>query len=133
MRKYHKFIKDQATIQEAVLGRKHLWHFNPEITPGADIIMVKVKMPVGGSHNFHRHPQMSEILYFIKGTAEQWVEGEKQLLGPGDSVYLDPNMVHATFNAGEEELEFLAILSPAEGWEAGTVDEFENLPYSGYR
>ena len=76
---------------------------------------------------------MNEILYILKGKAEQWVEDEKQILGPGDSVYIDPDVVHATINAGDEELEFLAILAPAAGWEAGTIDESENLPYAEYR
>ena len=133
MEKKWKFIKDKETIIEKVLGRDHYWHYNPELVSFADTIMVKVVMPVGGSHNFHRHPEMNEILYFINGKAEQWVEDEKQILGPGDSVYIDPNVVHATFNAGEEDLEFLAILSPGKGWEAGTIDEFMNLPYSAYR
>ena len=133
MEKYWKFVKEDTALEEAVLGRNHLWHFNPDITAKADIIMVKVIMPQGGMHHFHRHPEMSEVLYFLRGTAEQWVENEKQLLGPGDSVYIDPNVVHATFNAGLGELEFLAILSPGEGWKAGTVDEFENMPYASYR
>ena len=95
--------------------------------------MVKVVMPVGGMHNFHRHPEMNEILYILKGTAEQWVEDDKQILKAGDSVYFDLNVVHGTFNAGNEKLELLAILSPSSGWDAGTIDEFENLPYSDYR
>ena len=59
-------------------------------------------MPPGGFHDFHRHPEMNEILYILIGTAEQWVEDEKQILGPAESVYIYPNVVHATFNAGEE-------------------------------
>ena len=38
-----------------------------------------------------------------------------------------------TFNVGEGELEFLAILAPSPGWEAGTVDEYDNEPYAHYR
>ena len=133
MSKTWKFTKDQDIIFEKVLGRDHYWHYNPEITALADTILVKVTMPVGGSHNFHRHPEMNEILYIIKGKAEQWVEHEMQILEGGDSVYIDPNVVHATFNAGNEDLEFLAILAPGAGWEAGTIDEYENLPYSTYR
>jgi len=131
--KLWKFVKDKDTLFENVLGRDHYWHYNPEITKGAGIIMVKVKMPVGGLHNFHRHPKMNEILYILKGTAEQWVENEKQILKAGDSVYIDPDVVHGTFNAGDDELEFLAILSPEAGWEAGTIDEYMNKPYSEYR
>ena len=133
MSRYWKFVKDSETIKENVLGRDHYWYFNAEITKQADTYMVKVVMPVGGMHNFHRHPEMNEILYILKGTAEQWVEDEKQILKAGDSVYIDPDVVHGTFNVGDEALEFLAILAPSSGWEAGTIDEHQNLPYSEYR
>lgn len=133
MNTYWKFVKAQELLKESVLGRDHYWHFNAEVSKEAGTYLVKVIMPKGGSHDFHRHPEMNEILYILKGRAEQWVEDEKQILGPGDSVYIDPNVVHATVNAGEDDLEFLAILSPSEGWEAGTIDEYQNLPYSEYR
>lgn len=128
-----KFIKNNDVTAEEVLGRTHFWHYNPEITKLADTILVKVVMPKNVFHNFHRHPEMNEILYILKGTAEQWVENEKQILKAGDSVYIEPNVVHATFNVGDEDLEFLAILAPASGWKAGTIDEYMNLPYSNYK
>jgi quercetin dioxygenase-like cupin family protein len=133
MTKNWKFVKDENTMLEKVLGRDHYWHYHPEIVQHADTLMVKVVMPVGGMHNFHRHPEMNEILYILKGTAEQWIEDERQILRAGDSVYIDPDVVHGTFNVGDEALEFLAILAPSSGWEAGTIDEYQNLPYSEYR
>ena len=133
MERYFQFIKHPDSVYEPVPGREHHWYFHPDMTKGAQTLMVRVRMPKGGMHNFHRHPEMNEILYFLKGTAEQWVEDQKQILGPGDSVYIDPDMVHATFNIGEGDLEFLAILAPGEGWEAGTIDEYENHPYASYR
>ena len=133
MSKYWQFVKDKNTTVEEVDGRDHYWHYNKELSNKADTYMVKVIMKKGGMHNFHRHPEMNEILFFLKGRAEQWVEDDMQILGPGDSVYIDPNIVHATFNAGDDDLEFLAILAPAKGWEAGTIDEYENMPYAGYR
>ncbi len=133
MTKYWKFVKNEDTVKEQVLGRNHHWHYNAEVSRQADTYLVKVVIPKGGMHNFHRHPEMHEILYILKGTAEQWVEDEKQLLGPGDSVYINRNVVHATFNAGSDELEFLAILAPAGGGKVATIDEYENLPYAQYR
>ena len=115
------------------MGRNHYWHYHPEIVHGAETLMVKIVMPKGECHNFHRHPEMNEILYILEGTAEQWIEDEMQILKKGDSVYIDPNLVHATFNIGSKDLEFLAILAPLKGWDAGTIDEYENLPYSEYR
>ena len=128
-----KFIKTKDQKFEAADGRDHYWHFNPEIHERAGTYMVKVVMPKGGGHDFHRHPQMHEILYIIKGKAEQWVEDDKQMLTAGESVYIDADVVHATFNAGDGDLEFLAILSPSKGWEAGTIDVSDQPPYSGYR
>ena len=133
MSKKWKFVKEGDAIIEKVLGRDHFWHYSPEISKVADTLLVKVKMEKNEFHNFHRHPEMNEILYILKGTAEQWVEDEKQLLNAGESVYIGPNVVHATFNVGDGELEFLAILAPSAGWEAGTIDEYMNLPYSEYR
>ncbi len=128
-----KFVKEKDLMFERAFGRDHYWHYHPDTMEGAGPYMVRVAVPEGGGHNFHVHPEMHEILYVLKGTAEQWIEGEMRLLGPGDSVYIGANVAHGTFNAGKGELEFLAILSPPEGWEAGTVDVSEGAPYSGYR
>tara|TARA_R110002049_G_scaffold9962_2_gene49668 strand:- start:42642 stop:43055 length:414 start_codon:yes stop_codon:yes gene_type:complete len=128
-----KFVKEKDMMYEEAFGRVHYWHYHPEIIKGADSYMVKVVMPEGGGHNFHVHPEMNEILYILKGTAEQWIEGEMQILHAGDSVYIDANVGHGTFNAGKGKLEFLAILSPPEGWEAGTVDVSSEEPYISYR
>ena len=76
---------------------------------------------------------MNEILYVLKGRAEQWIEDEMQILEQGESVYIDADVAHATYNAGKGELHFLAILSPPQGWGAGTVDVSGREPYSTYR
>lgn len=128
-----KFVKEGDILFEKASGRVHYWHYHPETLKEADSYMVKVVVPEGGGHNFHVHPEMNEILYVLKGKAEQWIEDEMHILGEGESVYIDADVAHATYNAGEGELEFLAILSPPEGWEAGTVDVSSNLPYSEYR
>ena len=133
MSDFFQFVKGAETPNEVVDGREHHWYYNPEITAEADTIMVRVIIKKGEGHNFHRHPEMKEILYVLRGKAEQWVENEKSILGPGDAVHIDPNLIHATFNIGDENLEFLAILSPGSGWQAGTIDESLNHPYSTYR
>lgn len=133
MSKSWKFVKRKDMVFEKAFGRDHYWHYHPDTIKKADSYMVKVVVPQGMGHDFHRHPKMHEILYILKGRAEQWIEDEMQFLETGDSVYIDADVVHATFNAGEEELEFLAILSPPEGWQAGTLDVSGEEPYSNYR
>ncbi len=133
MSKNWKFVKEKDQMFEKAFGRDHYWHYHPEIIEGAKSFMVKVVVPEGDGHDFHVHPEMHEILYILKGRAEQWIEDEMQFLEAGDSVYIDANVVHATFNAGDGELEFLAVLSPPSGWEAGTVDVSQEKPYLTYR
>ena len=130
---YWKFIKEARLPKKVLDNRAHFWHYNPEISKGAKTCFVKVVIEEGDGHDFHRHPEMHEILFILKGRAEQWIEDEMRILEVGDSVYIDEDVIHATFNAGDGPLEFLAYLGPADGWEAGTIDESSRLPYSNYR
>ncbi|WP_149304348.1 cupin domain-containing protein [Pareuzebyella sediminis] len=128
-----KFSKEKDLMFEQAFGRDHYWHYHPDTIEGVRSYMVKVVVPEGKGHDFHRHPEMHEILYILKGRAEQWIEGEMQYLEEGDSIYIDADVVHGTFNAGEGPLEFLAVLSPPEGWAAGTLDVSDEEPYASYR
>ncbi|MBY5960144.1 cupin domain-containing protein [Membranicola marinus] len=133
MKKKWNFIQHDDQLFEKVDDRSHYWHSHPTLNENADSYMVKVIIKAGDGHDFHVHPEMHEILYVLRGKAEQWIEDEMRILEAGDSVYIDANVVHGTFNAGEEDLEFLAILSPSQGWEAGTVDRSGEEPYRSYK
>ena len=91
----------------------HEWLSRPGLTAAEELLMVRVLMPPGRAHQFHRHPTMEEIIYVVSGTAEQWVDREKRLLGPGDAAHIPMDVVHGTYNAGTDTLVFLAILAPA--------------------
>jgi quercetin dioxygenase-like cupin family protein len=91
----------------------HEWMSRPGLTAAEELLLVRVVMPAGRAHQFHRHPAMEEIIYVVSGTAEQWVGNEKRLLGAGDAAHIPRDVVHGTYNAGTDTLVFLAILSPA--------------------
>lgn len=133
MKKDWKFIQEKDLFYEQVDGREHFWHYHPATIQEPGSFMVRVVIKAKEGHDFHVHPEMHEILYVLKGKAEQWIENEVQILEAGDSVFIQEGVVHATFNAGIEDLEFLAILSPPEGWNSGTVDMSQEQPYSELR
>src|SRR5690606_22093821 len=91
----------------------HEWLSRPGLTEADGLLLVRVRMPPGKGHAFHTHPEMEEIIYVESGRAEQWVDGERRLLGPGDTAHIPKGLVHGTYNAGDDTLVFLAILSPA--------------------
>ena len=54
-------------------------------------------------------------MFVVGGRIEQWLDKEKQILRPGDSAFIPPGVVHATFNAGENEAKVMAIFGPCVG------------------
>ena len=128
-----RFIgKDDVQVEEAPWGPNE-WISRPGLTEAEHLMLVRVNMPPGEAHAFHRHPAMEEIIYVISGQAEQWVDREKQLLGPRDSAHIPVDMVHGTYNAGDDELVFLAILSPAVLEGPALVDVSEEEPWKSIR
>jgi len=58
----------------------HEWLSRPGLTDARELLLVRVRMPPGRAHQFHRHPAMEEIIYVLSGTAEQWVGRERREL-----------------------------------------------------
>ena len=108
-----RFVTSREMEVEELPWGPHEWLCRPGLVEAEKLLLVRVRMPPGKAHRFHRHPEMEEIIYIIEGQAEQWVEQEKKILGPGDSAHIPIDVVHGTYNAGDDTLGFLAILSPA--------------------
>ena len=111
----------------------HEWLSRPGLTAAEQLLMVRVLMPPGRAHQFHRHPAMEEIIYVVSGTAEQWVDRDKRLLGPGDIAHIPADVVHGTYNAGSETLVFLAILAPAKFEGPALIDVHLEEPWRSLR
>lgn len=118
---------------EKLPGKTHYWHCKPGMVKDTNLMFVRAQLPPGEAHRFHHHPRMEEILYILSGTAEQWVEKEKRIMKPGDSIYIPVGLIHATYNAGNEPLDFLAVLSPAKGDGPVTVEVGDEEPWKSVR
>jgi quercetin dioxygenase-like cupin family protein len=108
-----RFIQSDNVQVETLPWGPHEWLCRPGLTDAKNLMLVRVIMPPGQAHKFHRHPAMEEIIYVVDGQAEQWVDREQRRLGPGEIAHIPINVVHGTYNAGPGDLVFLAILSPA--------------------
>src|SRR5882672_4221454 len=78
----------------------HEWLSRPGLTEAEGLLLVRVLMPAGRAHQFHRHPAMEEIIYVVSGTAEQWVDREPRTLHAGEIAHIPRDVVHGTYNAG---------------------------------
>jgi quercetin dioxygenase-like cupin family protein len=128
-----RFVTDREMQVETLPWGAHEWLSRPGLTAADELLLVRVRMPPGTGHAFHRHPSMEEIIYVISGTAEQWVDRESQTLGAGDSAHIPSDVVHATYNAGSDTLVFLAILAPANSEGPALVDMADAEPWRSLR
>ena len=121
-----------AAVEPSPWG-PHDWLCRPGLTDAKDLQLVRVSMPPGRGHAFHRHPAMEEIIYVVAGQAEQWVDRESRRLGPGEIAHIPKDVVHGTYNAGADTLVFLAILSPAIFEGPALVDVSGEEPWASLR
>jgi mannose-6-phosphate isomerase-like protein (cupin superfamily) len=63
----------------------------------------------------------SEVYYILSGTGEMNIDGETQIVEPGDAVYIPPNAKQFIRNSGAESLVFICIVDPAWRKEDETV------------
>jgi oxalate decarboxylase/phosphoglucose isomerase-like protein (cupin superfamily) len=90
------------------------WLVSAATNPEAGVTFGVVIMQPGEGHGRHNHPGAAEILYVVAGRGEQMVDdGEPFAVGPGDSIYIGPDVFHSTQNTGWEPMHVLAIYSPA--------------------
>lgn len=123
---------EEAEVEDSPWG-PHEWFARPGLTESKQLMIVRVTMPPGEAHQFHRHPAMEEILYYVSGRAEQWVGQESQIMGAGDVAHIPTNEVHGTYNVFAEPVVFLAILSPAEFEGPALIDVKDEEPWSNLK
>ena len=128
-----RFVTETEMQVERLPWGPHDWLCRPGLTAAEDLLLVRVNMPPGTGHAFHRHPEMEEIIYILSGTAEQWVDREKRILTAGQIAHIPKDMVHGTYNAGGETLVFLAILSPAKISGPPLIDVSTQEPWRSLR
>ena len=128
-----RFVMGDEQPVEPVTGRTHHWICNPDMFGGTKLLTVRVTVPPGGSHKFHYHPNMEEVIMCTRGEVQPWLEKTPQTLKPGDSIYIRKGVVHATYNDSHEEAEILAILSPADAEGPAAVQVEEEEPWKSLR
>ena len=108
-----RFVTSAEAQVEVLPWGPHEWLARPGLVAAEQLQLVRVRMPAGKSHAFHRHPHMEEILYVLEGRLEQWVDREHRVLAAGELAHIPTDVVHGSYNVFDEPAVFLAVLSPA--------------------
>lgn len=129
-----KFVKKRDVEEEqfdwGVIG----WRCIPA-TGAKQVVVMDVKLEPGEGHDFHRHPGQEEMIIVKRGRITQYLERESTELGPEDSVFIEADVVHASFNEGDETADLQVIIAPSlgEGSGYGLVDVSGEEPWASVR
>ncbi len=130
-----RFVKNADVRQEqfdwGVVG----WRCAPDNTGSKHLVVMDVSLAPGEGHDFHRHPGQEEMIILKSGRIEQYLERDSTILEPGDSVYIDDDVVHASFNIGNETAHLQVMIGPSlgEGSGYGLVDVSGEEPWASLR
>ena len=128
------FVKQGDVRQEQFDWGTIGWRLVPESGSQALVIM-DVTLEPGGGHDFHRHPGQEEMIIVKQGAVTQFIEQDSTTLGPGDSVYLDEGVIHASFNDGAETAYLQVVIGPSLGGDTGygLEDVSDEEPWASLR
>jgi quercetin dioxygenase-like cupin family protein len=112
------FVKQSDVRQEqfdwGVIG----WRLTPP-AGSKHLVIMDVTLEPGGGHDFHRHPGQEEMIIVKEGRITQFIERVPAELGPGDSVFLEEGVIHASFNESDETAYLQVVIGPSQGGETG--------------
>ena len=129
-----RFVKQSDVAQEqfdwGVIG----WRCVPE-TGAKQLVIMDVTLEPGQGHDFHLHPGQEEMIIVKQGRVTQYLEQESTALEPGDSVFIGADVVHASFNEGDETALLQVAIAPSlgEGSGYGLVDVSAEEPWASLR
>ena len=106
----------------------------PPGTGCQSFVVMDVRLDPGFFHAFHKHPDQDEMIIVKSGRVVQYLERDRAELGPGDSVYIDKDVVHGSYNDFSEIAELQVVLAPPVG-EGGyeLVDVSAEEPWASAR
>jgi quercetin dioxygenase-like cupin family protein len=124
-----RFVTDRECQLEQLPWGPHEWLCRPGVTDARLLQVVRVTMPAGKCHAFHRHPEFEEALYLVEGRLRQFVGRESRTISAGTLVHVPMNEVHGSYNVSDRPATFLAILSPASCQGPPLVDVSNEEPW----
>jgi quercetin dioxygenase-like cupin family protein len=105
-------LKDEVPVENYEWGDAGM-RCAPPGTGCASFVVMDVRLDPGFFHAFHKHPDQDEMITVASGRVTQYLEGESTVLGPGDSVYIDKDVVHGSYNDFDEAALLTVVLAPA--------------------
>ncbi len=97
-----KYFHDLANMEFQDLHPRHTTA-RPAMVDGDKVTVALVHKALGSGSQPHRHPNVEQFNYVLKGKMRVLVEDEQMEVGPGTLIHIPPNALHQTIAIGEED------------------------------
>src|SRR5918996_3559597 len=78
------------------------WISRPSSTGASRLTVLDVALEPDHGHDFHKHPDQEEVIVVQSGEIEQWLEGERTMLGAGEAAFIGARTGDASLHKGGE-------------------------------
>jgi mannose-6-phosphate isomerase-like protein (cupin superfamily) len=78
-----------------------------------DMLVIEERMPPGTSEHRHYHEKARQLFMVTEGEFTIEIEGAIHLLGPGDTIEVEPGQWHQAFNRSDSPVLFINTSSPS--------------------
>jgi quercetin dioxygenase-like cupin family protein len=111
-------IRKGQMVENPVTGECLIFRVTSADTNGAYCRFETIVRPGGTVAAAHVHPYQTERFDVLTGTLGVKTGRATAELGAGESIQIDPGVPHKFWNAGDDELRFVAEVSPALDFES---------------
>ena len=92
-----------AATREQDLGAVTMdWLVEDALLPESGLSVARMTVAPGAISEAHRHPNCNEAIHLLSGRIEQWVDNDRLIMAPGDTVLIRQGSAHRTRNPGSE-------------------------------
>ena len=106
-------IEKGQTLVNPVTGERMTFVETAAETGGQRVVIELHADPGGSVAAAHVHPSQWETFDVVSGTLGAKVGGRTTEAGPGKTLGVAPGMPHTWWNAGDDELVFRCVITPA--------------------
>ncbi len=96
--------------------------FRRELLTGEHTQVVVMSIPTGGEIGEEVHDDTDQVLMFVEGAGDAYLDGERSRVGPNELVLVRAGTRHNFVNTGEGPLRLITVYGPPEH-EPGTVHQ----------
>jgi len=113
MKKYVIHLNNLATYTPPGHSKTTNWRLlGPGSLTSERIEVVLGQIEFGGQADRHAHPNLEQAFFVLEGRAVVEIEGESQVVGPNDFIYLPQGTPHQVTPLKGKPLKLLIIYAP---------------------